>query len=88
LILSSYNSLTNKNAWKQLMDIAYTKRNDVLPNKVIKHYEYLYKIGALQDRIKHYIERVSTKINFDRSRGAFGTLYQPHVTLKTETPYF
>ena len=66
LILSSYNSLTNKNAWKQLMDIAYTKRNDVLPNKVIKHYEYLYKIGALQDRIKHYIERVKSGIATER----------------------
>ena len=25
---------------------------------------------------------ISTKINLDRSRGAFGTLYWPHVTLK------
>jgi hypothetical protein len=26
----------------------------------------------------------AAKINLDRSRGAFGTLYQPHVTLKLE----
>ena len=31
---------------------------------------------------------ISAKINLDRSRGAFGTLYQPHVTLKLKVGVF
>ena len=30
----------------------------------------------------------TAKINLDSFRGAFGTLYQPHVTLKLKVGYF